>query len=54
MDRYYICDQCGHYWCSPEHPDRCENCRATASYLMVRDTLADAEEASETVQTTER
>lgn len=53
-DRYFICDECGHYWSAPEHPDRCENCGADAGRLMFRDTLAEAEETSETVLTTER
>ncbi len=53
-DLYYVCDNCGHFWSSPELPYECENCRASASYLMARATLAEAEETSEIVLTTER
>lgn len=45
MDRYYVCEDCGHYWSSPFFPDDCENCRRHC--LVEAADLEDAEDASE-------
>ncbi len=45
-DPYWTCHACGHYWASPEWPDRCENCRASSTDLQAEDTLQGAEERS--------
>ena len=44
---YYVCEGCGHYWQSPEWPDRCERCRKHGSYLIPAGSLGAAEQASE-------
>lgn len=30
----YVCNACSHQWCSPEWPDRCENCGESSDALM--------------------
>jgi len=49
MSSHYVCDVCAHTWSSPEHPDACENCNRSSAFIVVWDTLENAEEHSQRI-----
>jgi hypothetical protein len=46
-DPTYVCGECGHQWCSPFPPDRCESCNAHGSNLRQFTDLDAADDYSE-------
>lgn len=48
-DPYWVCEECGHFWASPEHPDTCESCLSHGSNLTECPDIEAAEEQSEII-----